>query len=102
MVFASDDSDTSDSSGKAGGSGKGRSRGKDGSTKGDSSGKGDSRSCRGSYSRGTDRALASGTGSAGSHSGLEGPSELDPVETGESTVLPTSSSKAESGGEESA
>ena len=94
MVLASDDSDTSDSSGKAGGSGKGRSRGKDGSTKGDSSGKGDS--------RGTDRALASGTGSAGSHSGLEGPSELDPVETGESTVLPTSSSKAESGGEESA
>ena len=109
MVLASDDSDASDSSGRAGCSGKGRSLGKDGSTKSDSGGrgnsrscgKGDSRSCGEGDSRGIDGDLTSGTASAGSHSGLEGPRELDPEEVGESTVLPKSSSKVDSG-EESA
>ena len=64
-------------------------------------GKGNSRSHGESDSRGTDGALTSGTGSIGSHSRLEGPRELDSEEVGESTVLPTSSSKVESG-EESA
>ena len=69
--------------------------GKDGSTsitKGDSGGNGNSCSSGEGDSRGM--ALTSGHGivSAWSHSGLEGPRELDPEEVGESTVLPTSSS----------
>ena len=87
MVLASDDTDASGS--------RGRSRGKDGTIKGDSGVKGNSRSCGESDSRGT-----SGTESAGSHSGLEEPRELEPEEVGESTVLPTSSAKVDSGGEE--
>ena len=75
-MLASDDSDTSDSSGTVGCSGKGRSRGKDG-------------------------ALTSGTGSAGSHSALEGPRKFDPDKGGKSTALPSSKIQVESG-EESA
>ena len=68
-----------------------------------SGGKGNSRSCCENDSRGTDGALTSGMDSAGSHSGLEGPRELDPEEVGElkPAVLPTLSSKVDSG-EESA
>ena len=97
MVLALDDTDASGSSGRTGSGGRGRSRGIDGTIKGDSGVKGNSRSCGESDSRGT-----SGTESAGSHSGLEEPRELDPEEVGESTILPTSSAKVDSGGEESA
>lgn len=95
-------SDAPDNTETAGCGGKGRSCGKDGSPKGDSGGKGNSCSCGEIDSRGIDGTLTSGTGSAGSHSALEGPRELDLDKVGESAVLPTSSSKIESGGEESA
>lgn len=100
MVLASDDSDVAGSSGRIDSGDKGGSGGNDGSTtKGDSGSKGNSRSGSESDSRGTDGVLISDTDSVGNHSGLEGPRELDPEEVGESTM---SSSKAESGGEESA
>jgi hypothetical protein len=86
MVLASDDSDASDSSGRAGCSGKGHSR-SCGRGSSRSCGESNSRSCGEGDSRGIDGDLTSGTGSAGSHSGLEGPRELDPEEVGTANVV---------------